>query len=107
MSLFDPRTKGLKMTLDRDIVEAFEELCEKRGLEPEQMFRVMLAGFTRRKVYFNVGDELNFGKYNGLRLEEVIRADPRYVRWLLGESSWFQITASAECLLAAIEEGED
>jgi hypothetical protein len=81
----------------------FRDLCGRRGLQPEQMFRVMLRGYVKRQVSFDLNEELNFGKYNGLYLDEVIRADPRYIRWLLGESSWFRITQRAEALLATIE----
>lgn len=84
----------------------FYALCNRRELHPEQMFRVMLRGYIKRQVLFDLGDELNFGKYNGLRLEEVLRADPRYIRWLLGESSWFRITERAEAVLTLIEDGE-
>ena len=103
MALFDPKTTTLKIRdVDSDVVAEFEDLCRNRGLEQEQMFRVMVRSFCRRKVTFDLHEELNFGKYNGLRLEEVIRADPQYINWLLEASSWFRISAAAERLLVAM-----
>lgn len=103
MALFDP-TSTVKIKIDREIAEDFEALCEDRGLTSEQMFRVMLRSFTRRKVFFTLQDELNFGKYNGLNVEEVIRADPRYVNWLLRESNWFRLAPGAQGLLEELGE---
>jgi hypothetical protein len=104
MSLFDPKMVKVTLKVESDVRDDFESLCVARGLEPEQMFRVMLRSFTRRKVVFHLTDELNFGKYNGLVLEEVIRADPRYMNWLVNESQWFRLSDDAERLLYALGE---
>jgi hypothetical protein len=105
MARGDP-TGYIAIHTDEQTEEDFRNLCDKRGLYPEQMFRVMLRGYAKRQVNFDLQDELTFGKYNGLRLEEVIRADPRYITWLLGESTWFRISDRAKAILTLIEDAD-
>lgn len=61
---------------------SFLELCEERDASPDVMLKVMVAGYRRRPHVYGVNDTLQFGKYHGLTLMEVIVADPAYAKWM-------------------------
>lgn len=42
-------------------------------------------------VELGLNDPMPFGMYRGIAVEQMIRSDPRYVRWLYGESEIFQL----------------
>jgi hypothetical protein len=104
MSLFDPKTRTMRIDkVDEDTYEGFNAMCDERGIARDRMFAVMVKAFNKRPTVFDLSDELTFGKYRGLLLEDVIRADSRYIAWLLRESSWFQLAPHAELLLTEME----
>jgi hypothetical protein len=98
MSLFDPKTRTMRIDkVDEDTYEGFNAMCDERGIARDRMFAVMVKAFNKRPTVFDLS------KYRGLLLEDVIRADSRYIAWLLRESSWFQLAPHAELLLTEME----
>ena len=57
-----------------------EKMKERHGTE-EAALEAMLA-ISARPLLFTT---LRFGKYNGKRLEDIVKTDPSYLKWLLGE----------------------
>lgn len=75
--------------------ELFAEICDRRGIEPSVMFEIMCRHFAVKEFLFGLQDNMPFGKYKGLRIEDIIRADPSYIRWLCGESDKFDLSKAA------------
>jgi len=57
-----------------------EKMKERHGTE-EAALEAMLA-ISSKPLLFTT---LRFGKYNGKKIDEVVKTDPSYLKWLLGE----------------------
>lgn len=68
--------------ISQETLDSFLNLCEERGASPDTMLRVMTAGYTRRARVYGLQDTLQFGKYYGLTLSDVVEADPAYAKWM-------------------------
>ena len=102
--LTDP-DQGMFVDLDvgPGIIDQFYELCDRRNVDPGIMFETMLRSFDRKPVMYNQYDRIDFGKYNGMIIEDVMRSDPRYMKWLVSTSTWFKLTGSALEILQNVE----
>jgi hypothetical protein len=85
------------------IVERFYNLCERKGVSQGTMFETMVRSFDRGSTTYGLDMRIDFGKYSGMNMEDLIRTDTRYVRWLVNTSEWFRIDSSAERLLKQME----
>ena len=93
----------LVLDLESDIADRFVNLCERRGVSHEKMLETMVRSFDRGPVLYTIHDRLDFGKYSGAYLEDIVRTDPRYIRWLTRESAWFRVDETSELLLREME----
>lgn len=79
-----------------DVAVAFAKLCVDRGLAPQTLFEIMVRRFSLKEWLFGLQDRMPFGQYKGLLVEDIIRADARYIRWLCGESDKFELSYQAQ-----------
>lgn len=52
---------------------------------------------------FELHTELPFRRYSGSTVEDVIRVDPNYIRWCLGNVNGFKLSEMALNLLNAVD----
>lgn len=99
------KNRKLEVQIDEGILAALKEISDIRGIEVERIINIQLysyiSTFERSKIY-GLWEEMPFGKYRGIVIEEVIRTDPRYLNWLLSESDIFRLSDPAQKLLEAI-----
>lgn len=71
--------------LPQDLVDAArQKLFAERGIELETFVSIYLRMILRAsKGILGLNDEFCFGKYNGEKVEHVVRIDPSYVVWLI------------------------
>lgn len=60
---------------------------KERGTTIETYIRLQLRAMTVDKSMLKLADKMNFGKYYGELVEDVVRANPSYIRWLVCEST--------------------
>jgi hypothetical protein len=89
--------------VDPEIVGRFAALCDRRGVTQGKMFETMVRSFDRGSTTYTTDMRMDFGKYAGMLVEDVIRTDPRYMRWLVNTSEWFKLKHSALVLLESME----
>jgi hypothetical protein len=90
--------------VDPDIVERFENLIARKGTTPAKMFETMVRSFDRGQTVYELGMRIDFGKYAGMEMEDLIRTDTRYIRWLVNTSEWFRLGNEADRLLRQLEQ---
>lgn len=89
--------------VDPRIAERFYAMCDRKGVRISQMLETMVRSFDRGSQTYGLDMRFDFGKYAGMNVEDVIRTDTRYVRWLVNTSEWFKIDSAAERLLKSME----
>jgi hypothetical protein len=94
-----------RVILDADpaITERFQNMCNRKGVQAETMFETMVRSFDRGQTTYGLDMRMDFGKYAGMNVEDVIRTDTRYMRWLINASEWFRLDSAAERLLKTME----
>lgn len=91
--------------VEPNIAERFENMCDRKHVDPARMFETMVRSFDRGSTVYSLDGRLDFGKYSGMNVEDAIRTDTRYVAWLVRESAWFKLDTTAERLLRQMEAG--
>lgn len=94
--------KTLEIVLPMPMFKKLEDMAKRRKLEIDDFIRISLRTVSRRTKFFDIGDKLNFGKYEDEPIETIIRADPTYIVWLARNIEGFLISDKAEELLIEI-----
>jgi hypothetical protein len=100
------RQDGEDLTIydvDPEILTRWQVMIQRKGIDPAKQFEVMVRSFDRGPVKYGRHDVINFGKYSGMVIDDVLRADPRYMRWLVNTSEWFQLTGECIDILCDLE----
>lgn len=75
-----------------------EPILAARELTIDKVIRLYLRSLvttSKRTGAIGLADEMPIGKFKGEPLETVIRAEPKYVEWLLGKVETFRVTPDA------------
>ena len=64
---------------------AREKLEDGRGLELETYLSMYLRIMLRSKNNLTLTDVMPFGKFSGEIVEDVVRAEPTYIAWLISQ----------------------
>ena len=81
-----------------ELCDDLQKACTKRSVNIETITNALLRQWVNQiKAYktYELYDVMNFGKYNGLEIQEVIQTDPRYVMWLHDVSERFTLSQKA------------
>lgn len=98
-----PETTVFSVELETEIAIDLHEMATKRGVSVSKFVEVMTRSFTAKTTVFGLRDIIKFGKYSGVITEELIRVDPSYCRWALGNTERFDLTEEAMDLLDEID----
>lgn len=96
-------TSEVYMEVPIEVAREFYAMCQSRGIEQERMFSVMVKAFANKTEVYGLQDTLKFGKYGGVNVEDLIRADPQYCRWAIQNTERFDLTDEAYELLEEID----
>lgn len=95
-----------KITVDiilpQELLDKALPILEKRDLELSAFVAVHLQGLVtgaKANRPLALADEMPLGKYKGAVVEDIIRADPKYIAWLLGNAERFGMDTEATELL--------
>ena len=91
----------LRLELDRDIALRADALLTKRGTSIATFLRLKLQELLLESplTVYELDTQVQFGKYRGERLENIIRVDPGYVLYLRRTSKGFPLSEEALELL--------
>lgn len=81
------RQATLTIKLDGALKREVTKLFKERGTSVETFIRLQLKAMTCDKTILRLEDKMNFGKYYGEPVEDVVRTNPGYVSWILANSS--------------------
>ena len=99
------RTAKLQLVLDKELVAAVKEILKPRKLSINEVCSLYLRALVssnKRLIPYALTDKMRFGKYEGELLEVIIRAEPKYVYWLIANSDNFKLQPEAHELLEQI-----
>lgn len=94
--------------IDDEIWPEVEKALGRRGMNFDRWLDTMLRSLinvTSKQQVLGLSDRLRFGKYYGVILEDVIRANPGYVMWCWDTIDGFSITEEAWDLLDDVTNG--
>lgn len=77
-------------------------LTTARGLPLSDLVVALLTKYIGSEIVYNLDDDLMFGQYSGQPLRTIIKTDPRYIQWLLRDSSRFKMSQEAHAYLYEI-----
>lgn len=78
-----PRQATITIKLDSALKKSVIALMKERGTTIETYVRLQLRAMTGDKAMLCLSDKMNFGKYYGEPVEDVVRANPGYIRWII------------------------
>lgn len=89
--------------IPKTLLRKAEAILEARGSNLEAFIRLNLKSLVRCEKFYGLADVMNFGKFRGEVIEDIIRGEPRYVAWCLREVAGFVLTIEALSLLEDME----
>lgn len=99
----EPEHCTLPIDCSVESAQEFHALCVKRQISMGDMFALMVRSFAGRNQTLGLTDVVRFGKYAGHYVEHIVRGDPRYVRWLIAESTTIDFTDEVHDLLDELD----
>src|SRR5215475_10076566 len=77
------KSTRVSVTLDKKLVAAVMEKLGNRGTDIATYIQLHLRSFARAKAVLHLKDTMNFGKYFGESVENVVRTDPGYITYCM------------------------
>ena len=102
------KLKRMKVTilLEKKLVEAVTEKLGVRGTDIATYLQLHLRSFARAKAVLHLKDSMNFGKYFGEKVENVVRTDPSYIAYCLKTDGGTKFASDVLLLLEELSEKE-
>jgi hypothetical protein len=95
----------VRVEIPDKLVEKLELILIARSLSLDEVVRLYLRALvssSERMAPLGLMAEMPFGKFKGEELGVIIRADPDYVSWLVGNSAHFKLSPEALALLETV-----
>lgn len=96
---------NLNINIPTDIYDQIIPICKERGLSLEEVIEVQLTKMANAAEKFKpIGllDIMPFGQYKGNLVEILVRADPRYIKWVSETSETITFTDGVLTLMDSI-----
>lgn len=77
----------LKINVSKALTEQLEPLLKERGLTLDQAVGLYLRGMVNTSASaraLRLADTMPFGKYEGETVETIVRAQPDYIKFIMG-----------------------
>lgn len=78
--------KTAQIKLPLALVKKVEAKLNERGIEIERYIALHLRVMLRNKNTLRLEDVMPFGKFSGELVEDVVRSEPQYISWLIGQN---------------------
>lgn len=104
------KPKRKTITLDEGVYNALLEIGASRDVHIETIIDLQLLAFVRsyeRGQILRPEDAMPYGQYKGSLIQDVIKVNPRYVAYLLSNSSNFRLSEEAIQLLNYVYEDDE
>lgn len=75
--------KKIKIEIDERLYDLLVEKLSVRGGDLGDYIEMHLRSLARQKIVLHLKDKMNFGKYYGEKVEDLVRMDPGYMAWAL------------------------
>lgn len=99
----EPEDVEVTVKLPRAIHDELSAILEGRGTNLATFLTVTARAYLRTPSMFELHSALPYKKFSGSALEDVIRIEPSYVRWLLGNVRGFKMSEQAQKLLDEVD----
>jgi len=99
------RSKELLVEIPRNLYEEVNKLATDRDITVGDIVRLYfrtLVTANKSKAVIDLKDEMPFGKFQGETLEIIIKAEPKYVLWMIKNNERFEIAPDAMKLMEEI-----
>lgn len=96
-----------RLVVDSDLLDEAENILARRGTTLENYLQLQLRALVsadKRYRPLTLRDYMPYGKFKGENIENIIRAEPTYIAWLVGESETFSLDSEARTVLQEILE---
>lgn len=90
------------VAMPSELAITLHEMATMRGIDVEQLVITRLQAIANAYQFSKVlrlKDSMPYGQYKGVLVEDMIRADPRYVNYMASNSSIFVLDEEATELL--------
>lgn len=94
--------KTYTVVLPRDLAQEVDAFMLERNVEISTFVRLALRAMKKAPLVHGLHDRINFGKYRGEPIADIIKIDPRYVAWVAGNVDHFKLTDEAMELLQSM-----
>ncbi len=99
----EAETVTVSITLPKALFEDLDGVLAARDTTISKFVEVQARSYMRMPLEFELHTQLPFRKYSGTPLEDVIRLDPNYVRWVAGNVANFRMSERCWSLLNRID----
>lgn len=94
----------LTLNLPLTLIDQIESLARARGTTVDELVTVALTGLVNYKIrVYDLTTQIQFTRYRGLTVEQVLRTDPSYIRWCV-DNMKMELTEDATKLLREMED---
>lgn len=94
---------AVEVSLPIELHDELSALLDGRGTTMSKFFEVHARSFLRSPSIFELHTRLPFRKYAGSPVEDIVRMDPSYIRFLLGNVTGFRLSELAQKLLDQVD----
>jgi hypothetical protein len=102
-SMMEPATRQVRVNIPTDVYNTIERLMKDRGSTVHKWIELQLIALSRSTGLIRLKDKMPFGKYNGATVEDVVRCDPKYIEWLLTNSTTARFDFEVNELVAEVQ----
>lgn len=77
------RKSTITISLETKLYNTLKVKFAERGTDLETFIRLQLRAVSKTTLILKLKDDLPFGKYAGEKIEDIVRADPSYMNWVI------------------------
>jgi len=81
-----PRNRNITIKIEGSLHKQATAELKLRGATIETFIQLQLRAMCKDKTIYRLKDRIQFGKYSGSIIEDIVRCDPKYMTWLLDNS---------------------
>lgn len=101
-----PSDTGVRLlTIPIELFDQLDEIAKDRNTTIDNLVKsrmMALVNMVQKGKELCLYDIMPIGQYKGMMVEDMIRADPRYVGWLVSVSDSFALDSECEDLVASL-----
>lgn len=96
-------TTSIRIKLPSGVGDRLDALAKKRGTTADVIVRMSLMSTLSQQKVVEIDSVLQFGKYTGQLMADVVKADPGYVRWCVDNLNHVEFSDEVRDALMKVE----